>query len=258
MTRRTLLLAGTACAVALVGLCGYSTCAQHTRSRATTGTVFVTPGLYLSLDDEIIFRYADADRNSLLMACRSRSDARRSGYRQSMDLRLHSPAVFIYNASAQQLSAVSSDTWNAQQGRICAGTSDCLFPDMYMDRVSARISWRGQRISTYARYAMSFMGGHTGKFVAILSAEGPREGGLLPFFSDHFMIRGQVYAQIFDTELGVFVGSARKVSVGLLVGWSCDDRFLVFGGGYADGMVVMENEAAVQNASECSVDIGGS
>ena len=134
--------------------------------------------------------------------------------------------VYEYDPKAKSLRKVSDLNWDG----IASPISECFSqPQQFPEKFKVT----GEKL---------FFGG---KYVAILSADGPRKGSLMPFFGGGQNSKGQHYHQLFSLVNGEPISDVLKLQFTTEkevypACWSIDEKYVFYTALLADKLTIVE------------------
>jgi hypothetical protein len=154
-------------------------------------------------------------------------------------------AVYEYEPGAKSLRKIPNQNWDAAASPI----SECFspsrsFPEKF--KVSGEKLFSGNReVTVKGAVLLSVSHSPSGNTVAILSADGPRKGSLMPFLGGGSSSKGQHYHQLFSVAHGEPVGAAFKLPFttekqAYLACWSVDEKYVIYTSLLADKLTIVE------------------
>ena len=120
-------------------------------------------------------------------------------------------AVFLYDPNAQNLQQVSDEKWGTETNPIteCFSQSQQV-PEKF--KVSGeKLFFGNQEVLIKGAVLVSLAYSPSSNKVAVLSADGPRKGSIMPFLGGGQSSKGQHYHQLFSVADGSPIGSFVKL-----------------------------------------------
>lgn len=142
-------------------------------------------------------------------------------------------AVYFYDPKTQNLSLVSTELWQKASGSI--GNCELQVPPspskMDIDK-SGKLRASDIEVATAGTTILDLRVSPSGNKVAVLSADGPKDGSILPFLGSGG-VAGQHYHQLLSLPGAVPIGKPVRLpleskKVGITVCWSPDERYVVY------------------------------
>jgi hypothetical protein len=153
--------------------------------------------------------------------------------------------VYEYDPKAKSLRKVSDLNWDG----IASPISECFsqpqqFPEKF--KVTGEKLFFGNREVSIKGAVLIFAAfSPSGKYVAILSADGPRKGSLMPFFGGGQNSKGQHYHQLFSLVNGEPISDVKKLQFTTEkevypACWSIDEKYVFYTALLADKLTIVE------------------
>jgi hypothetical protein len=141
--------------------------------------------------------------------------------------------TYRYNPGAQRLFQVSEEVWQGARGPIGdCGSQLGSFPQELRLDGSGKLLASGQEVAIAGEKFLALLRAPSGKKVALLSANDPAQGSIIPFLGGGGA-SGQHYHQILSMPDAVLAG--RPVSIPLkskerfiTICWSFDERYVIY------------------------------
>jgi hypothetical protein len=153
--------------------------------------------------------------------------------------------VYEYDPKAKSLQKVSNLNWDG----LASPISECFsqsqqFPGKF--KVTGEKLFFGIReVSIKGAVFISAAFSPSGRYVAILSADGPRKGSLMPFFGGGQNSKGQHYHQLFSVYNGEPISDVLKLQLttekeAYPACWSIDEKYFFYTALLADKLTIVE------------------
>ncbi len=153
--------------------------------------------------------------------------------------------VYEYDPKAKSLQKVSDLNWDG----LASPISECFsqsqqFPEKF--KVAGEKLFFGDRqISIKGAIFISAAFSPSGRYVAILSAEGPRKGSLMPFLGGGQNSKGQHYHQLFSVYNGEPISDVLRLQLttekeAYPACWSIDEKYVFYTALLADKLTIVE------------------
>lgn len=155
-------------------------------------------------------------------------------------------AVYEYDTKAQDLKKVPDLKWDTVTSAIteCFSQSQ-LFPEKFTID-GEKLFFGNREVPIKGAVLISSSYSPRGTTVAILSADGPRKGSLMPFLGGGQNSKGQHYHQLFSVANGTPVRSAVKLPFttehqAYPACWSRDEMYVFYISVLADKLTIVDN-----------------
>lgn len=160
--------------------------------------------------------------------------------------RIDLETVYGYDPNTRTLGAVSDKEWSGARGPIATCAEQLATPDPVRVRIvrSERRMFVGQReVSTAASIPLGYLTSPSGKWMAVLSANGPVVPAVMLFSGDRVL--GARHHEIMSLPDTVSAGSSIQIPVPNTLTtmqpcWSADEKFVVYNDGSFSSLVVVE------------------
>jgi hypothetical protein len=153
--------------------------------------------------------------------------------------------VYEYDPKAKSLRKVPDLTWDAVAGPIAECFSQ---PQQFPERIKVtgeKLFFGNREVSIKGAVLISSAFSPSGQYVAILSADGPRKGSLLPFLGGGQNSGGQHYHQLFSVDNGEPISAVLKLQFttekeAYPACWSSDEKYVFYTALLADKLTIVE------------------
>lgn len=181
----------------------------------------------------LMMRYTEANQRDLLLTCREsviQAIAKATG--ESSDTgEVRRFPVYRYQPESKSLVLALQEDWDKATGDIVErGYDGYAKADLVVDHAQYKLLLGRRPVPTAAPLAILSRLSNSGRFAAVLSAEGPSVG-LVPFFSGGGAV-GQHYHQILDVTSGRFIEGVVPIPLTsdriLRACWSPKDRYIIY------------------------------
>ncbi|HEV2764155.1 MAG TPA: hypothetical protein VGV38_14320 [Pyrinomonadaceae bacterium] len=142
--------------------------------------------------------------------------------------------LYRYDPAARALTQVGAEAWERAVGPVAECARQFAPPEskLALDQKADRLRAAGGReVATAGRVPLALVASPSGRWVAVLSADGPKKGSLMPFSGD--TVLGRRLQQVLSLPAAAAVGSPVVLPV-LNEGdvpvacWSADEQFIVY------------------------------
>jgi hypothetical protein len=146
------------------------------------------------------------------------------------------PVIYRYDPAAQALHTVGLAEWQSATSPI-ANCEEQLSPNPRTLEINSTaggklVDGSGRTIATAGTFTENLIVSPDGKWVAVLSANGPKSASLLPFLGGPQPL-GQRYHQVISIDDLKWIGSAVALPVAdksdvLTPCWTADEKYVVY------------------------------
>ena len=165
--------------------------------------------------------------------------------RDELEKEIKHRAVYEYDPKAKRLRKVTDSKWDTTANLI----SECVSqPQKFSSnfRVTAdKLFFGNQEVHVKGAVLVAFSYSPSGNVLAILSADGPRKGSIMPFIGGGQNSKGQHYHQLFSVANGTPIGGVVKLQFttekeAYLVCWSPDEKYVFYTSLLVDKLAIVE------------------
>lgn len=207
---------------------------SHEISQTFICPIFDTAGwVNTQMSGRLLIRSGQNGMNILL----TMRDEFEKGYRHRV--------VYEYNPKVKSLQKVSDLDWDGISSPIAECFSQSRQVPEQFKVTGEKLFFGNREVSIKGTVLISAAFSPSGKYVAILSADGPRKVSLMPFLGGGQNSKGQHYHQLFSIVKGEPISNVIKLQFttkkeAYQACWSIDEKYVFYTALLADKLTIVE------------------